>query len=70
VERKEARLNPKSKLKKDPGIPNLWPFKEQMLERMKAQQERAKDDKVHKKEVRKQTKAKSLREVLIILVLL
>jgi len=63
--RKDARLNPAgSKLKKDPGIPNLWPFKEQMLERLKAQQERAKDDKVRSKEIKKQEKAKSLRELM------
>merc|ERR1711939_1008927 len=33
-QRKEAKKNPqwKSRLKKDPGIPNLFPFKEKLLE--------------------------------------
>lgn len=34
--RKEARKNPKyrSKLSKEPGIPNLWPMQQDMLRKM------------------------------------
>ena len=46
--RKERRLAKKRALaggvtqkRKDPGIPNLWPFKEQLLRKMKASQEEA-----------------------------
>merc|ERR1712137_1396224 len=52
--RKDSRLNPKSGKKKDPGIPNLWPFKEQMLNRIQAQQEREEENKQQKREERKQ----------------
>ena len=29
--RKEAKKNPKKKIRKDPGIPNLFPFKEKLI---------------------------------------
>lgn len=34
--RKEAKKNPnlRKKMKKDPGIPNLWPFKEKLLQKI------------------------------------
>merc|ERR1712130_36578 len=54
--RKDARLNPQSSKKKDPGIPNLWPYKEQMLARLQAQQERAEEKKQEVKELRKKEK--------------
>merc|ERR1712137_1204997 len=54
--RKDARLNPQSSKKKDPGIPNLWPYKEQMLARMQAQKERAEEKKQEVKEQRKKEK--------------
>ncbi|KAJ3112355.1 Guanine nucleotide-binding protein-like 3 [Phlyctochytrium bullatum] len=39
--RKEARNNPqKTKLKKDPGIPNLFPLKDKLLEQIKESKER------------------------------
>ncbi len=38
-------LPPLSELKKDPGIPNLFPFKEQLLLKLKNQQEKADGDK-------------------------
>jgi nuclear GTP-binding protein len=39
---KEARKNPKKRktLKKDPGIPNLWPFKEKLVKEIEAKKER------------------------------
>jgi nuclear GTP-binding protein len=36
-QRKEAKLNPTKKLKKDPGVPNLFPFKEKLLQQAKEQ---------------------------------
>merc|ERR1712137_781892 len=54
--RKDARLNPQSSKKKDPGIPNLWPYKEQMLARMQAQKERPEEKKQEVKEQRKKEK--------------
>merc|ERR1712137_795112 len=45
-----------SSKKKDPGIPNLWPYKEQMLARMQAQKERAEEKKQEVKEQRKKEK--------------
>lgn len=55
--KKEAKKNPKwkSKLKKDPGIPNLYPFKEKLLSQVKEShevEERA------KKRLQKQSMAK------------
>ncbi|KAJ1650732.1 nuclear GTP-binding protein nug1, partial [Dispira simplex] len=44
--RKEAKTNPnRGKLKKDPGIPNLWPFKEKLLNQIEESRIRAEDEK-------------------------
>ncbi|KAF2077292.1 hypothetical protein CYY_001417 [Polysphondylium violaceum] len=52
--RKLARDNPKlTKSKKDPGIPNLWPFKEEMLHKIEMAKQKASDEKKKKKELRK-----------------
>ncbi|KAF0458846.1 guanine nucleotide-binding protein-like 3 [Gigaspora margarita] len=52
-ERKEAKKNPRSnKLKKDPGIPNLWPFKHQLLNKIDQQKRKAEDEKQRQKEAR------------------
>eukprot|EP01096_Ripella_sp_DP13-Kostka_P017794 TRINITY_DN928_c3_g1_i1.p1 TRINITY_DN928_c3_g1~~TRINITY_DN928_c3_g1_i1.p1 ORF type:complete len:670 (-),score=393.71 TRINITY_DN928_c3_g1_i1:152-2059(-) len=39
--RKEEKKNPhlRKRMRKDPGIPNLWPFKEQLLEQIKEHKE-------------------------------
>ena len=45
--KKMGKWGTKKKLSKDPGIPNLWPFKEQLLkqiERKREQMEEAKED--------------------------
>lgn len=62
--RKERRLAKKRALaggvttkRKDPGIPNLWPFKEQLLLKMKASQEEQKRKHALKLEARKNRKA-------------
>eukprot|EP00013_Stygamoeba_regulata_P029107 CAMPEP_0177656746 /NCGR_PEP_ID=MMETSP0447-20121125/15760_1 /TAXON_ID=0 /ORGANISM="Stygamoeba regulata, Strain BSH-02190019" /LENGTH=609 /DNA_ID=CAMNT_0019160943 /DNA_START=247 /DNA_END=2076 /DNA_ORIENTATION=- len=53
-QRREARKNPKrTTLKKDPGIPNLHPFKEALLEKLTQQKLRAEE---HAAEVRRRRK--------------
>jgi nuclear GTP-binding protein len=44
--RREARKNPqkRKKLKKDPGIPNLWPYKEELLQRIHQQAQEREDE--------------------------
>ncbi|KAI9100645.1 P-loop containing nucleoside triphosphate hydrolase protein [Phlyctochytrium arcticum] len=52
--RKEARKNPTSKkLKKDPGIPNLFPFKEKLLQQAEESKRKAQEEKERQKEARK-----------------
>ncbi|KAG9294023.1 hypothetical protein G9A89_019361 [Geosiphon pyriformis] len=52
-ERREARKNPKSKkLKKDPGIPNLWPFKDKLLHQIEEQKRKVEDEKQRQKQDR------------------
>ena len=55
--RKEAnkmkRAGIKPKEAKDPGIPNSWPFKEELVAQMKAQQERAEAKQLALKEARR-----------------
>jgi hypothetical protein len=48
--RKEARQNPKarSKLSKDPGVPNLWPQQQELLRKMS---DESKEMLIEKKEV-------------------
>jgi len=45
--RKDAKKNPnkRQKLKKDPGIPNLWPFKEELMDQIQADKVRAEEEK-------------------------
>lgn len=45
-QRKESRKNPqwKSRLKKDPGIPNLFPFKDKLLEELEEKKRRKAED--------------------------
>lgn len=62
--RKEERKkgDSKKRMKKDPGIPNLYPFKEQTLKQLKEQKEREIENQKRQKEARKreQTKRRSL----------
>ena len=58
--RRQARKDAKSgaterrALRKDPGIPNLWPFKEQLLKQLEAKKERDEERKVARaEEIRK-----------------
>ncbi|KAJ2223696.1 nuclear GTP-binding protein nug1 [Coemansia sp. RSA 1807] len=52
-DRREAKKNPqKGKLKKDPGIPNLLPFKDKVLQQIEDHREQAKQDKLRQKDAR------------------
>ncbi|XP_010524693.1 PREDICTED: guanine nucleotide-binding protein-like NSN1 [Tarenaya hassleriana] len=53
-EAKKTGLNRKSKVEKDPGIPNDWPFKEQELMALEARRSRALEDLEQKKAARKE----------------
>eukprot|EP01125_Pyxidicula_operculata_P007200 TRINITY_DN2449_c0_g2_i1.p1 TRINITY_DN2449_c0_g2~~TRINITY_DN2449_c0_g2_i1.p1 ORF type:complete len:617 (+),score=182.44 TRINITY_DN2449_c0_g2_i1:44-1894(+) len=54
--RKEAKKNPqlRKKLNKDPGIPNLWPFKEHLIQKMQIEKQEAEKAKESKKRKRTQ----------------
>ncbi|CAG8505113.1 14563_t:CDS:2 [Acaulospora morrowiae] len=52
-EKKKAKNNPhKSKLRKDPGIPSLWPFKGQLLSKIEEQKRKVEEEKKRQKEDR------------------
>lgn len=54
-QRREAKKNPGGKkLKKDPGIPNLYPLKDEMLAKMEKQKEKLEAEKARQKERRKE----------------
>ncbi|EIE82740.1 hypothetical protein G6F46_000171 [Rhizopus delemar] len=57
-ERRGEKKNPKSyrKSKKDPGIPNNWPFKEELLNEVEKQRQEAEEEKRKKKEMNKKKK--------------
>ncbi|CAE7144523.1 unnamed protein product [Rhizoctonia solani] len=54
--KKEAKKNPqwKSKHKKDPGIPNTLPFKEEILAEIEATRRQVEEDKLRRKETKQQ----------------
>ncbi|KAI9298645.1 P-loop containing nucleoside triphosphate hydrolase protein [Neoconidiobolus thromboides FSU 785] len=55
-DKKEARINPQSKkIKKDPGIPNLWPFKEKLIQEI----EKSKQDKESERAAAKEKQKKN-----------
>ncbi|KAL2945503.1 Guanine nucleotide-binding protein-like NSN1 [Bienertia sinuspersici] len=53
-EAKKLGINKKSKVEKDPGIPNEWPFKEQELKALEARRARALEELEQKKAARKE----------------
>ncbi|XP_073015958.1 guanine nucleotide-binding protein-like NSN1 [Primulina eburnea] len=53
-EAKKLGFNKKSKVQKDPGIPNDWPFKEQELKALEARRQRAIQELEEKKAARKE----------------
>jgi nuclear GTP-binding protein len=64
--RKLAKKNPhlRAKIKKDPGIPNLWPYKEAMLERHAMQQQKLEEKALQQKEARKRERERRRKELL------
>lgn len=50
-----------TELKKDPGIPNLFPFKEQLLQQMQARKERVEGEKERQQQQRQLEHAKRRR---------
>ncbi|KAI2466147.1 P-loop containing nucleoside triphosphate hydrolase protein [Annulohypoxylon bovei var. microspora] len=56
--RKESKKNPqwKSKLKKDPGIPNLFPYKEKILHEIEEGRRRKQEEQQRRKELAKAAK--------------
>ncbi|KAI8954400.1 P-loop containing nucleoside triphosphate hydrolase protein [Xylaria longipes] len=56
--RKEAKKNPqwKSKLKKDPGIPNLFPYKEKILHEIEEARRRKQEEQQQRREMAKAAK--------------
>ncbi|KAH3744376.1 Nuclear GTP-binding protein [Pelomyxa schiedti] len=54
--RRDAKKNPqgRKKLKKEPGIPNLYPFKEELLEKIEAHNVRLAEERQRKKDARNQ----------------
>ncbi|KAK4232261.1 putative nuclear GTP-binding protein [Podospora fimiseda] len=63
-DKKLAKKNPqwKSKLKKDPGIPNLFPYKEKLLHEIEESRIKKKEELQHRKELLKAAKAESAKE--------
>ncbi|KXJ91931.1 P-loop containing nucleoside triphosphate hydrolase protein [Microdochium bolleyi] len=57
--KKEAKKNPqwKSKLKKDPGIPNLFPYKEKILHQIEEARMRKQEEQQRRREAAKAAKA-------------
>ncbi|KAJ2798551.1 nuclear GTP-binding protein nug1, partial [Coemansia helicoidea] len=59
-DRRDAKKNPqRKKLKKDPGIPNLLPFKDKVLQQIEEHREQAKLDRQRQKEARAQVHDKN-----------
>ncbi|KAJ3165740.1 Guanine nucleotide-binding protein-like 3 [Geranomyces variabilis] len=59
-QRKEARLNPVAKkMKKDPGIPNMFPFKEKLLLQAEATKVKIAEEKERQKEARAKLQSKN-----------
>eukprot|EP00004_Rigifila_ramosa_P019863 TRINITY_DN5107_c0_g1_i1.p1 TRINITY_DN5107_c0_g1~~TRINITY_DN5107_c0_g1_i1.p1 ORF type:complete len:603 (-),score=177.69 TRINITY_DN5107_c0_g1_i1:12-1790(-) len=56
--RREAKKTGNKKMSKDPGIPNLWPFKDELLHQIEARKERAKLLQQQQKEKRAKELAK------------
>ena len=60
--KKMGALGTKKKLSKDPGIPNLWPFKEQLLKQIEKKREQMEEAKEEAKRRRQKALAKKRKE--------
>ena len=56
-QRRDGKRNPQKHKKKDPGIPNSWPFKQQMLQEQELQREKDIDSLQLARETRKKERA-------------
>jgi len=63
--RKEDKLNANKKKSKDPGIPNLYPFKEQLLKQIQEKKEKDEEEKAKRKEqkVKKENRKRKLQDL-------
>ncbi|KAG0173648.1 hypothetical protein DFQ28_008010 [Apophysomyces sp. BC1034] len=58
-QKKLAKKNPQhKKAHKDPGIPNSWPFKEELLNEIERQKQEVEEQKQKQKEARRLERAK------------
>ena len=62
--KKMGKWGTKKKLSKDPGIPNLWPFKEQLLKQIERKREQMEEAKEDAKKRRQKALAKKRKEKL------
>jgi nuclear GTP-binding protein len=60
---KIGKLMGTSKLSKDPGIPNLWPFKEKLLRKAERERERAEEEAEQKKQQKVVERAKRKKDI-------
>ncbi|KAH9512837.1 Guanine nucleotide-binding protein-like nsn1 [Bulinus truncatus] len=56
--KKEERKNPKKVSRKDPGIPNILPFKDEVLKEVQAYKEKREEEKLKQKAARKKAREK------------
>jgi len=63
--RKEDKLNANKKKSKDPGIPNLYPFKEELLKQIQEKKEKDAEEKAKRKEqkVKKENRKRKLQDL-------
>jgi len=62
--RKEEKANANKKFKpKDPGIPNLYPFKEQLLKQIEEKKQKDEELKQQNKELKKKTRKRKLQDL-------
>eukprot|EP01132_Coremiostelium_polycephalum_P001449 gene1449-1827_t len=52
-----------NKSKKDPGIPNLWPFKEELLHKIESHKQKVEDEKKKKNHLKKEKKKQDLQSL-------
>ncbi|KAJ2959330.1 hypothetical protein NQZ79_g5249 [Umbelopsis isabellina] len=58
--KKEAKKNPKhGRSKKDPGIPNNWPFKEQLLNEIEERKQKMEQEKEEQKQQKREKKLRA-----------
>lgn len=61
-ERKKAKNDPtwRSKLSKDPGVPNLFPFKDKILKEIEENKRRKEEDAARRREQQKEQRAAAI----------